>query len=132
MQIPGFPCGSYRIVRCYSGLTQSVERHIAITSETVITNVTLASALHKRVEMLASEHRQTPNSLMSEAIEQYVHRQEKREQFLKDGVAAWKDYKETGLHLTGQDINAWLERLDAGEDAELPECHLESGLVRHG
>lgn len=97
---------------------------MATTSETVTTSVKLASALHKRIEILASARRQTPESVMSEAIEQYLERLGKREQFLKDGVAAWKDYQETGLHLTGDEIESWIEKLESGEDAELPECHL--------
>jgi predicted transcriptional regulator len=97
---------------------------MATTSETVITSVKLASALHKRVEILASARQQTPDSLMTEAIEQYLERREKREQFLKDGVASWEDYKSTGLHITGNEVDAWLDRLDAGDNAELPECHL--------
>ena len=94
---------------------------MATTSETVSTSVKLASALHKRIQILASARQQTPESVMSEAIEQYLERREKREQFLKDGLAAWKDYQETGLHLTGEEVDAWL---DADGNAELPKCHL--------
>jgi len=93
-------------------------------SETVVTSVKLTSALHKRVENLALAGHQTPGSLMSEAVEQYVERREKREKFLKDGVASWEDYQATGLHITGIEVDTWLDKLDAGEDAELPECHL--------
>jgi len=96
---------------------------MAPTSDTVTTSLKIAASLHRRVENLASERQQTPASVMSEAIEQYVERREKREQFLEEGVAAWVDYKATGLHITGDEVDEWLNKLDAGEDAELPECH---------
>ena len=47
----------------------------------------------------------------------------KREQYLRDALAAWKDYQSTGLHITGKEADAWMERLEAGEDADPPECH---------
>lgn len=96
---------------------------MASTSEIVTTSVKLPSALHKRVEILASARHQTPDSVMSEAIEQYVERREKREQFRLDTLAALEDYDRTGLHLTGEEVDAWLARLEACENVTPPECH---------
>ncbi len=47
-----------------------------------------------------------------------------REQLLRAALAAWNDYRATGLHLTGQEADAWLTKLEAGEDTETPECHI--------
>jgi len=92
-------------------------------SEIVITSVKLTSALHKRVENLASAGHQTPASLMSEAIEQYVERRDKREQFRLETLTALEDYDRTGLHLSGEEVDEWLAKLEAGEDVPPPECH---------
>lgn len=67
--------------------------------------------------------RRSSHWLMREAIEQYVDREERREQFRQDALAAWAEYQATGLHVTGEEADAWLARLEAGEDAEPPECH---------
>jgi len=61
---------------------------------------------------------------MREAVEQYVEREEKREAFRQDALAAWNDYQATGLHATAEEADAWLAKLEAGEDAEAPSCHL--------
>jgi predicted transcriptional regulator len=61
---------------------------------------------------------------MREAVEQYVGREEKREQVRQDALAAWNHYQTTGLHATAEEADAWLAQLEAGEDAEAPECHL--------
>jgi predicted transcriptional regulator len=29
----------------------------------------------------------------------------------------------TGLHVTSEEVDAWVDRLLKGEKAELPECH---------
>jgi predicted transcriptional regulator len=60
---------------------------------------------------------------MREAIEQYVTREEQREQFRRDALAAWAEYQATGQHLTAAEADAWLARLEAGEDVEPPPAH---------
>jgi predicted transcriptional regulator len=60
---------------------------------------------------------------MREAIEQYVEREERREQVPQDALAAWADYQATGQHATAEEADAWLARLEAGEDAEPPPAH---------
>ena len=53
----------------------------------------------------------------------YVEREEKREQFRQDALAAWTHYQTTGLHVTTEEADAWLAKLEAGRDAAPPKCH---------
>jgi predicted transcriptional regulator len=46
-----------------------------------------------------------------------------RLQLLADALAAWADYEATGLHVTGEEVDTWLARLEAGEDVEAPQAH---------
>jgi predicted transcriptional regulator len=87
------------------------------------TSLKLDSELKQRVQRLASARRRSAHWIMREAVEQYVSREEKREQFRADALAAWTDYQATGLHATAEEADAWLARLEAGEDAETPSCH---------
>ena len=41
-----------------------------------------------------------------------------REAFTQDALRAWEEYQRTNLHLTLEDADAWLAKLEAGEDAE--------------
>ena len=50
--------------------------------------------------ILAAARRRSPHWLMREAIEQYVEREEKRERFRQEALAAWTHYQTTGLHAT--------------------------------
>lgn len=61
--------------------------------------------------------------LMREAIQQYVEREEKREQFRQGALAAWNDFQESGLHLSAEAADAWLAKLEAGGETEIRECH---------
>jgi predicted transcriptional regulator len=48
---------------------------------------------------------------------------ERREKFQQDAFAAWVEYQATSLHVTAAEPDAWLARLEAGEDAEPPQPH---------
>jgi predicted transcriptional regulator len=59
------------------------------------------------------------NSMMRKAIE----REEVRESFRQEALASWADYQATGLHLTGDEVQAWLSIWGAEAGSELPSCH---------
>ena len=88
------------------------------------TSLKLDSAMKERVHRLASARRRSPHWVMREAVEQYVEREEKREQLRQDALAAWADYQTTGLHVTAGEADAWLAKLEAGKHAVIPKCHV--------
>jgi predicted transcriptional regulator len=88
------------------------------------TTLKLDSAMKERVHQLASARRRSPHWVMREAVEQYVEREEKREQLRQDALAAWASYQTTGLHLTAEEADAWLAKLEAGKRAAIPKCHV--------
>ena len=88
------------------------------------TSIKLDDELKGRVQHLAEARRRTSHWIMREAIAQYVEREEKREAFKQDALRAWEDYQRTGLHLTLEEVDDWLAKLEAGEDAEPPKCHV--------
>jgi predicted transcriptional regulator len=76
-----------------------------------------------RVKRLAEARHRTAHWLMREAITQYVDREEKRESFRQDTLKAWEDYRATGKHVSAEEADAWLAKLQLGHDIEPPECH---------
>jgi hypothetical protein len=44
-------------------------------------------------------------------------------------LAAWNDYQTTGLHLTAEEADAWLAKLDNGENVESPHATPEATAV---
>ena len=87
------------------------------------TSLKLDAELKDRVQRLAEARRRSPHWVMREAVEQYVNREERREQMRQEALAAWNHYQTTGLHVTAEEADHWLAKLEAGEDAQAPECH---------
>ena len=74
-------------------------------------------------QRLARARDRSAHWMMREAIAQYLEREERREVYRQDGIRAWEEYQTTDLHLTEAEADAWLAELEAGGDAEPPECH---------
>lgn len=91
---------------------------------TSATSLKLDPVTRQRVQRLAAARQRTSHWILREAVEQYVEREEKHEQLRQDTQAAWDHYQATGLHATAEEADAWLARLEAGEDASAPQCHV--------
>ena len=88
------------------------------------TSVKLDDDLKSRIQHLAEARDRSSHWIMRAAIRDYVEREEKRESFKQDALRAWEAYQENGLHLTLEEADAWLAKLEAGQDEEIPKCHI--------
>ncbi|MFI5013340.1 MAG: CopG family ribbon-helix-helix protein [Hyphomicrobiales bacterium] len=87
------------------------------------TSLELDAEIKARLQRLADTRRRSAHWLMREAIGQYVEREERREQLRQDALAALSEYQVTGRHVTAEEADAWLARLEMGEDADPPSPH---------
>ena len=46
-----------------------------------------------------------------------------KEYLRQECIRAQEHIRRTGLHLTQEEVEAWLMELEAGKDVEPPECH---------
>jgi len=76
-----------------------------------------------RIKRLAEARQRSSHWMMLEAIRQYVEREEKREAFRQDGIRAWNEYRATGLHVTGDEVIAWLDTWGEENEQAAPVCH---------
>jgi predicted transcriptional regulator len=87
------------------------------------TSVKLDDELKNRIQHLANVRQRSAHWIMREAIRDYVEREEARESFKQEAIASWKVYKETGKHLTGQEVRDWLNNWGTDKETDIPECH---------
>lgn len=87
------------------------------------TSLKLDAETKARLRRLAESRRRSAHWLIREAIAQYVDREESRERLRQDALGAWAEYQATGRHVTMEEADAWLARLEAGEDVEPPAPH---------
>lgn len=87
------------------------------------TSLKIDDELKARIHELARLRRRSAHWIMHEAIAQYVEREEARESFKQEAVASWTAYQETGQHLTGEEVRAWLTTWGSEAETDLPPCH---------
>jgi predicted transcriptional regulator len=87
------------------------------------TSLKIDDDLKSRIQNLASLRRRSPHWIMREAIQQFVEREEARESFRQEAEASWASYRETGRHLTGQEVRGWLNTWGTDDEKAAPECH---------
>jgi len=85
--------------------------------------VKLENDIRDRIAKLAKIRQHSSHALMKEAIYEYVEREEKRESFHQEAMRSWEEYKETGLHVTGEEIIEWLATWGSDNEKTAPICH---------
>jgi predicted transcriptional regulator len=86
-------------------------------------HIELDAEIENRLLRLAEAQGRSADAFVREAVERYVEREERRERLRQDALGAWTEYQAAGLHVTGDEADAWLSRLEAGEDIEPPASH---------
>jgi predicted transcriptional regulator len=87
------------------------------------TSVKLDDGLKQRITQLARARDRSPHYLMREAIERYVTQEEARESFRQEAEDSLLHFQETGLHVTGDELFAWLRTWGTDDEREPPVCH---------
>ncbi len=79
------------------------------------TTLKLPPGLKSRVAALAKKSGRSAHSLMLEAIERHVAREERTREFVKEALAADRAIDLGGEVYSADDVHAWLERLAKGK-----------------
>lgn len=77
-----------------------------------------------RLKRLAVAKQRSTHRMLREAVSQYLMREEALEAFRAAGLQAWQQYQVTGLHVTHDEADTWLVRLQEGEEAAVPQGHV--------
>lgn len=87
-------------------------------------SVRLSTDLRLRLGKLAEVRQKSANSLLVQAVTNFVEREEKREAIRQECITAHEEFLRTGLHLTGEEVDAWVDQLLQGNVTDMPKCHI--------
>ena len=76
-----------------------------------------------RIASLASAKKRTPHYLMKEAILEHLQKEEARQNFIAAAESSFVHYKDTGLHITLDEFDSWVDQVQQDPSTPMPECH---------
>ena len=91
--------------------------------KTAPVSLKLAPGERDRLAALAVARKRTPHYLMREAVSEYLGREEARQSFRDEAARALQDYKDTGLHVTQEEVDAWVDSLGTRKPKQRPKWH---------
>ena len=74
----------------------------------------------ERLNTLGKVKKRTPHWLAKEAINQYLDREEKAEQFRQETMDRWEEFCRTGQSVPNEAVMAWLESWGSESEHEAP------------
>lgn len=87
----------------------------------ISTSIKLPDELKARIQRLAELSRRSPHSVMLEALEREVAREERLYEFVQEAMRSDKDIEEGGNIYRADDVHAWLKRMAQGVATERPK-----------
>jgi predicted transcriptional regulator len=87
------------------------------------TSVKLDPEDRSRLAALATARKRSSHYLMREAVREYLTREELRQAFADDAEKARLDYEKTGLHVTLDEVDAWVRSLGTRRPKRFPKWH---------
>ena len=91
---------------------------------TATTALRLEPELKQRAELIAAADRRTLSFVVRDALQMYLEQREAEAAEINHAMAAWNEYQQTGLHVTGDEMSAWLRSWGTEHESETPQCRV--------
>lgn len=92
-------------------------------SKSVMTSVKLDAHEKNQLCALADFKKRTPHYLMREAIRNYIEKETARHAFITEARDSYEAYQQTGLHITHEEFDSWIQSLAQKKNNLMPICH---------
>ena len=95
----------------------------AAKKEEKLAAIRLTPAEQNQIAHLASIKQRKPHWILKEALRQYLAREAAVERLRQETLASWDEFARTGMHVSEDEMNVWLDTWGTEHEAEPPECH---------
>ena len=95
-----------------------------MTTATVPMSLKIDFSTRESLTRLAHTRKPSAHAIAREAVTSYVVREEAKDKFTADSLASWREYQETGLHATGDEVLSWIKSWGTPNELKPPVCHL--------
>lgn len=75
------------------------------------------------LQELAQNSGRSVHSIVLDAIDNHIEHLKAKQAYDKQAMQAYKDYQETGLHITLNEFMDWVSSLETDKPEKIPQCH---------
>lgn len=83
----------------------------------------LDTELRERLDRIALMKKRSSHALARDAVSRFVAEEEKQAAWNASCEASLNDYQQTGLHITHEALDTWLDTWGKPDEKPAPECH---------
>jgi predicted transcriptional regulator len=87
---------------------------------TTTMGVKIDEEIRSRLKTLGEARKRSTHWIMKEAIVRYLEQEEEIERRNLEANQAWKDYMETGVHVTNENMTDWLDSWGTDKEIKCP------------
>lgn len=95
-----------------------------MTTVTVPMSLRVDTSLKERLQAIALKHKRSAHSLAQEAVSIFVEKQEAKDKLNQQAMQAYNNYKTTGLHVSHEQLDTWLDTWGTDNEQAAPQCHV--------
>lgn len=78
----------------------------------------------ERLSQIANRQKRTSHSLAAEALIVFIEQKEKEYLWNKSCIDSLNDFDETGLHVTQNEVEQWMDSWETNNELPVPICHI--------
>ena len=97
---------------------------LTMTTATVPMSLRVDPTIKDRLQTIAQRHKRSAHALAQEAVYLFVEKQEAKDRWNQEATEAYNDYNTTGLHITHEELNTWLDTWGTENEQPAPQCHV--------
>lgn len=95
-----------------------------MSTPTVPMSIRLDATARDKLKAIAARQKRTAHALATEAILLLIERKEQEHAWHESCSAALQHFDETGLHVTHDEVVAWMDSWGTDNEVPAPVCHL--------
>ena len=78
----------------------------------------------ERLSQIAHRQKRTSHALAAEALNVFIEQKEKEYLWNKSCIDSLNDFDETGLHVTQNEVDQWMDSWGTNNELPVPVCHI--------
>ena len=75
------------------------------------------------LQELAQELGGSVHSIVIEAVDNHIEYLKAKQAYDRQAMKAYKNFQETGLHITLNEFKDWVDSLETDNPKDMPQCH---------